>query len=332
LPFRLYSVEENLYDDVEYEGSLHPLIIDGHVYFELLDPIENYFFDSDQSFPNNSKVSDAFPLINFRKPTLDKGVLSWGIEYNSFPFISTRVLESFHLPNITYEGSLKSDYSFEFDFVINQDRSQLDVTTGLETVESSRSQFMDDIGDFELCVPHYTYLVSSMDIHEDFSDVMTRAHDVFEFEMAEKAVCEIDMGGTKKPYTLFNHSDGDKESTLNSVGAAITKKVTDPMENAITPFTGGGLRPFANLVFSLDDTIKDDPILKPATNTRRIVSIETENYPVWSGNAIYHDPSLKTFIGFANQIPGTNIGIFLLSGLMGIIAVLMYYRKYKLQN
>ncbi|TFF97246.1 MAG: hypothetical protein EU541_08470 [Promethearchaeota archaeon] len=191
---------------------------------------------------------------------------------------------------------------------------------------------MDDIGDFELCVPHYTYLVSSMDIHEDFSDVMTTAHDVFEFESAEREVCEIDMGGDKKPYSLFNHSDGGKESILNSVGAAITKKVTDPMENAITPFTGGGLRPFANLVFSLDDIVKEDPLLNGTGNTTRLVSIETKNYPVWGGNAIYHDPSLKAYIGFGNQIPGINIGIFLLSGLMGISVILLFHRKYKVQN
>ncbi|MBD3214834.1 MAG: hypothetical protein GF311_19640 [Candidatus Lokiarchaeota archaeon] len=113
----------------------------------------------------------------------------------------------------------------------------------------------------------------------------------------------------------------------------MSKLITSSMEDAITPMSASPGNPFCNLVFSIEDEVKDDPLLGQAANPSKFFTIETQNYPTWSGNAIYHDPSFKLFLGDSSgddppdgddTTPGGdggNIGIPNILGLVSILSI-----------
>jgi hypothetical protein len=86
------------------------------------------------------------------------------------------------------------------------------------------------------------------------------------------------------------------------------------------------------LVFSLEDEVKNDPLLGQAANPSKLFTIETQNYPTWDGNMIYHDPSFKVYLGGSSgddpdgddTTPGGdggNIGIPNIIGLASAITI-----------
>ncbi|TXT66646.1 MAG: exported protein of unknown function [Promethearchaeota archaeon] len=325
-----YSADTNFYDDPEFEEKILPYILDSYVYYDT--PGDEPIREIDQSFPNDMSVADASSLINFKKPTLSNGTLSWGVDYTHFPLIANGTF-ALILPEISYADSLKADYSFDFEFFLNEDDTQLDITSGFTLTNSSQTEFAMLMDGMSLCVPQYSYLLSSMKIDQQFSDAITRKQEVFEFEGEKGIVCEIDMSGLKEPYTLYNHSDENKALIYDCVGAGVSKIITTPMQGAITPATTDYTHSFEhmtflpNLVFSVGDLVQDDPLLRESSNASRLLSIETKNYPIWSGNSFYHDPSLK--VDLAPQLPLLEIGIVLICGVIGISAVALLYRKFK---
>ncbi|MBD3213330.1 MAG: hypothetical protein GF311_12040 [Candidatus Lokiarchaeota archaeon] len=320
-----YSVESDLYEDFEFGALIQPYILETKTYYKDYRR-ENLTL---QSFPNDMSVLDAETLIEFSKPTVLNDVLSWGIHYNNFPFHINHT-GFFILPEFSYSDSLKADFSFEFDFFLKANATQLDITTGFSPLEPSRDVFTSQMDGLSLCVPHYTYLLASMDIIQRFSDAMTRRNQVFRFESGMQTVCEIDMRGSKEPYVLYDHADNDREKVYNAVGAGVTRGISDPLEGAISQATGRRyfqMSTLPNLVFSVEDLVHDEPLLRKGSNSSRLVSLETENYPVWSGNSFYHDPSLKTNI--APRLPLLEIGIVIICGVIGISVVALIYRKLK---
>ncbi|MBD3216274.1 MAG: hypothetical protein GF311_26910 [Candidatus Lokiarchaeota archaeon] len=322
-----YTTNTNLFQagmGSEYRGLIQPFVATsvGVSKYEMNGEI--YTNSIEQVFPNDTLVEDAFSLIEFSEPELNGDTISWDIKYNNFP---TYVSAFSYIPsnptgNMSYSDCPKANFSYEFDFSMEDANSQLDFTSRLSTIESKNDEIYSAMENLELCLPQMSYFLSSEPIKQQFSSEMSIGSDSFGFESDGNTVAEIDMSNEKKPYTLYNKSDNDTPLTFESVGASVSKLITSSMEDAITPMSASPGNPFCNLVFSIEDEVKDDPLLGQAANPSKLFTIETQNYPTWDGNTIYHDPSFKVYLGSSSgddppDGDGGNIGIPNILGLVG---------------
>lgn len=293
---------------------------------EYMGSIFAYFYnDSFGRYPNDTLVEDAFSLIELTEPTLDDGKLQWSISYNNFP---TYVQGPYYNTpyNINYEDVSKANYTYDFNFFANKTGAQLDLSSGMSSLEIEDESYYDAMKDMELTLPRFTYMVSSEKIEEEFSSVMSLGYETFSFESEGKKVAEIDMSEDKKPYVLYNRSDNDAPVMFDSIGASVSKFITSAMEDAITPLSRAPGDPFCNLVFTIENEIEDDPLIGKNATPSKIFTIETQNYPKWAGNGIYHDPSFKVYLADspANGTPtgGTEeIGILNILGITNAIMI-----------
>ncbi|TXT62005.1 MAG: hypothetical protein BAJALOKI3v1_700026 [Promethearchaeota archaeon] len=224
----------------------------------------------------------------------------WDLSYTNFPtYVSGPY---FYTPfNISHEDVSKANYTFDFSFLADKTGSQLDFSSGMSDLEyNDEEEYYSFMEEMELCLPHFTYLISSEKIEESFPTVMSLGQDTFTFESAGEKIAEIEMGNEKKPYILYNRSDNYTPVSFDSVGATVSKFITSAMEDAITPLSAVPGDPFCNLVFTIEDEVKNDPLIGQAATPSKLFTIETKNYPKWSGNGIYHDPSFKIQINICS--------------------------------
>jgi hypothetical protein len=215
--------EYMIYNDTNEDGfyTCNNNFYTGAYGSEMISPLVPYFVNAsienigpgtppitEMSYPNNTKIEDAYPLIEFIEPTEEGGKVSWGYNYSSFPsFMCAYPYYPTEMPmgslpyNMSYEDSPKADYTYEFDYSIDakNGQAQLDFTNGLSVVETKNDGLYNAMSEheFELTLPHFTYMLSSEKIEQEFPSVMSLAQDSFVFESNGETVAEIDMGNKK---------------------------------------------------------------------------------------------------------------------------------------
>jgi hypothetical protein len=145
-----------------------------------------------------------------------------------------------------------------------------------------------------LAVPHYTYLLSNFKIHQTAESFLSSPKDTFDFVINGSEVAQIDFSNpVKKDYTLYDYPQIGKNSTYEAIGASVNLLISENNHYA-TPVSGGNM--LQNLIYTLNDFVALD---SKFTVNDNLFSMETQNYPHWSGHKIIHDPTLR--VTFSNE-------------------------------
>ncbi|MBD3201304.1 MAG: hypothetical protein GF316_14910 [Candidatus Lokiarchaeota archaeon] len=325
-----YSADSHFYLNNEYRGYILPFVGNSLYFWNHEEGNPDLF---NMTFPNDLSIEDIQSQLDFTKPTLSNGHLTWKFNYNNFPSMRLKnpANISAGFPDLSYSQAPKANFSYEFDFSMPKNQSKLEFTSGVSTFKTPDNSFYQSVQDYELCIPHYTYMLSSVPLTEEFPSAITAGSDHFAFETeSQKDICQLDMRNEKKPYILSNYSNANTEDTYTSIGAGMSQTISSTVETVSMPMSASGLTPFVNLIFSLEDMVALDPIIGSTTQRNRLFSIETKNYPVWSGNGIYHDPIFRTYFDHSlNQIGMLNVFGLVGGALLGIIISTYLYRKHK---
>jgi len=307
----------------EFEGNIIPGAYNQTAYDESGNIIQSF------QFPNDTHPQELAPYIVFSNATEADRIISWEIEYLNFPTAANTM--TYFTPFCNYEDSPKNNYTYFFDFSAGKSQAQTNMTTQMGTIETKDDLFYKAAKDLELSLPHSNYIISSLPVDRDFSSVMTSGMETISFESEKEIVAEINMANEKKPYILYNHSENDIPLKYDSIGASVSKLLSSAMEGAILPQSGDNW--IKNIMFSLEDVVKDDLLIGEGTSPSKVVSLATQNYPQWDGNGFYHDPSFKVYFEeIPTQItPDGEIGIPNVIGLIGAIMsgiiISLYYKK-----
>ncbi|KKK43927.1 MAG: hypothetical protein Lokiarch_22690 [Candidatus Lokiarchaeum sp. GC14_75] len=179
-------------------------------------------------------------------------------------------------------------------------------------------------------LPQYNFFLSSFDIDEVAQSYLSAPRDKFTFQSNNTVVAEINMGKPgKENYTLYDFPTPGMDSELLSIGGSIHK-------NAIGFASQSSFydNPLVSIIFSLDDIVAQDTSFVVVDS---LFSMETQNYPIWNGEKLVHDPSLSIYFagttsendpnGAGESIPSYNLPI-----LIGVISVLMAIIMKKLRR
>ncbi len=282
-------------------------------------------------YPIDKSVSEIASTIQFTSPTdtTDANV-TWGITYPGYP-TDVGLMYSLGLFrtewNSSYIHSCPFDYSFEYDYKVGENQTDLDITWELGKITNA-SLYNASQG-YGLVMPQYNYFLSTFDIDEIDTKALSLPCSSFDFESNDTLVATINMGGPdKKNYTLYDFPISDKNTVLESEGGSI-----HPMVMWYSELSSYYEEPFINSIFTLVDIVKQDPSFNIVDNLFRI---ETQNYPVWSGEKLRHDPTLTVYFeeyeveedgGKKPFIPGYNYTLFI--GTVGIITFIIVFERRK---
>ncbi|MFX1574275.1 MAG: hypothetical protein ACFFB0_16155, partial [Promethearchaeota archaeon] len=113
---------------------------------------------------------------------------------------------------------------------------------------------------------------------------------------------------------------------FESVGGSV-----HPMVIAFDELSSHAGEPFVNSIFTLEQIVAQDPTFDIVDSLYRL---ETQNYPVWSGERLRHDPTLTVYfeeyeVQKAKKpfIPGYNYT--LLIGAVGVITLVTVLERRK---
>jgi len=175
-----------------------------------------------------------------------------------------------------------------------------------------------------LAMPHYTYFMSSSEVEQLTNNDFTMPMDIFDFCMGETPVAKIDMlNPAKKDYTLHDYPTVGVNSEFEAQGATVSGLVIQSSQSLSSSMMTMTLAPFIGMIFTLEEYVEDDPEFQ---DFDKLFSIETQNYAVWSGERIVHDP---TFIAYyiTNTEPLIDGFLFVPLFAAGVITVSLIIRK-----
>ena len=304
-----------IYKSTELFGSVTPLAYDTTASWESNETV--YFVDNRAVYPSDKTVAEIASGIEFTPPTETATAnVSWAIKYPDFPI---HFAEYGVPPNATFNEMTPTNFSYGFDFMLGKEDADLDITWEIEKL-TNITAFTAAQG-FGLIMPQYNFFLSSFDIDEPEAPFLSIPRDTFQFTSNNSVVAEINMGAGKKFYTLHNSTEGTDD---------------------IFPSSGGSIHKYA-LIFANENSFYNDPILNCLFALRDIVAldtsftvqdsmvaIETQNYPVWNGEKLTHDPSLvihhsepsEAPSGGGNAIPSYNLPLVV--GIAGVVMTLIF--------
>ena len=279
---------------------------------------------------NDISIENLSSQINFNAPiSTDGNDLSWDITYPDYPLYGVYSNDTYTctlFPSTrSYEQASRGDYSYGFNYQIGKNQANLDYTIDLPKVSNETTYNI--VQGTSLAMPHYTYMISSSEIDQLANNEISLPTDLFEFNMGETAIAEMDMNNPEKnKYLLVDYPTNGENSEFVFKGASVSELITQS-----TPITYDSLPevffPGAEMIFTMDDLISDDPEL---LDNVKLFSIETQNYPEWSGERLVHDPTLRAYFisnvnpgGFPPLIIGIIIGCFV--GIVISVAIPVTY-------
>lgn len=301
----------SLYFSDEYRGQMLPMAADAKMLFEI-DYINNtidipggsYTINDTKmvysyKFPDDKDIEDFTSQIQFNGPNAGIGNnLSWDINYPNYP-IQGYVMNPSSLltggystnPNSTYANLASGNFSYEFLYEIKENTTDLDYTFNLPRINNE--SFYNATQGLGLSIPHYSYFMASQDVDSAAESALTVPSDLFGFEINGTKIAEIDMlDPAKKNYTLYDYPTSGINNQYESKGATVSSLITSAAEQNSNPSSMIGGNPFKDLIFTLENYAKEYESLE---NFVSLYSIETQNYPVWSGRKLTHDPTFKAF-------------------------------------
>jgi hypothetical protein len=328
-----YNGPPGISSSTEWSGSLDPLAQTQYTEFETN---ETVYPSMSSTRPSDKTISEIASSIIFFPPVEIGGTkISWGIQYPEFPLaISFHDLdipteEWYSTPgNATYDEMSPTNLSYGFDFILNDTQADFDVTWEIGKITNDTAY--NAIQGYGLVIPQYNFFLSSFDIDEVNQAQLSVPRDKFSFESNNTVVAEINMGKPeKRNYTLYDFPTPSIDTEFLSIGGSIHK-------NAIGFASRSSYydNPWVSTLFSLDDFVAQDTSFVVVDD---LFSMETQNYPLWNGEKLVHDPSLSIFFAETTQdepvdetaeiIPSYNFPI-----LIGVVSVLMTIIMVKLRR
>lgn len=325
----------NLYSSNEMFGVVRPMAWDIQIYQEREHPVPSNG-TIHQILPFDKTVTEIASTIQFTPPSINEdNIVTWNVEYPQFP-INAFVTDDVKPPsewyetnwNATYQEMSPGDFNYQFDYNLTETQANLDLTLNLSKI--SDESFYNATQGYGLCLPHYNFFVTSFDINEVDPIGLTVPSDLFTFESNGTTVAEINMiNPVKKNYTLYDYPELGIDTQMESKGGSIHKLLmTDSEQNA------NAGNPFINLIYTIRDIVEAYPEF---TIVDDLFHLETQNYPLWNGEKLSHDPTFTIY--YENQgteetppddpdpTPSTPPGIpgfdlFVVVGLISAVVVL----------
>jgi len=254
------------------------------------------------SNPSDKTISEIVSTIDFSPPVeISPTEVSWNVEYPNFPL--NIQFHDFDIPteewymnptNATYDMMSPTNLTYGFDFILNNSQADLEVTWGIGKLTNDTAY--NTLQGYGLVLPQYNYFLSSFDIDELAQAHLSSPRDKFTFESNSTVVAEINMGKPgKENYTIFDFPTSGIDSELLSIGGSIHK-------NAIGFSSQSSYydNPWVSALFSLDEFVAQDASFVVADN---LFSMETQNYPIWNGEKLVHDPTLSIYFAEVLEEP-----------------------------
>jgi hypothetical protein len=301
----------DIYSSDECCGVVRPMAWDLQVYMEQtdhFDPESTNNITMLQIIPYDKSVSEVASTIQFTPPTESaENVISWDVEYPQFPIytslkdIDKDTSEWYYTPvNATHEEMSPGDFNYQFDYNLSENRADFDFTLSLPKI--SNETFYNATQGYGLCLPHYNFFVASFDIDEVDQVELTMPSDLFTFESNGTTVAEINMiNPVKKNYTLYDYPELGTNTEMESAGGSLHKLLNSDSEQS-----ANAGNPFNNLIYTIKDIAEADPSFTVADD---LYKLETQNYPLWNGEKLVHDPTLTIYydtpeLGETSDLPG----------------------------
>lgn len=315
----------------EKVGTMTPWAYGGYGYYYEYLGGSGTASSSYGSYPTDKTINEIASQISFTPPTsISDASVNWGIEYPDFP-TSVRFWDwENHFrteTNSSYAHSCPNDYSYDFDYIVGENFTNLDTTWEIGKI--TNASFYDVVQGYGLVIPQYNYFLSTFNIDEIDSKELTLPCDIFNFESNDTLVAQLSMGGQNKDnYTLYDFPTTGVETEFNSQGGSV-----HPMVVAFDELSAHYEDPIINILYTLKDIVGQDPTFNIADSLYRL---QTQNYPVWSGERLRHDPTLTVFYDSYEEVPtdGRSDVIFgfnyaILIGATGIITLVIVLEKRK---
>ena len=319
----------------EKVGSLEPMVMELYRnYTEYMDE-SGYTSIEHVRYPSDKTVSEIASTIKFSPPlTTSEANVTWGIEYPNLPTYASFWDGEHYFSNemnSSYANSCPTDYSYTFDYNIGNNFTNLDITWELGKItNASLHNIVQGCG---LVIPHYNYFLSTFDIDEIDAKELTLPCDLFAFESNDTIVAEINMGGQdKKNYMLYDFPVSGVNTELESKGGSV-----HPLVVAFDELNSHYEDPIINSIYALKDIVVQDPTFGIEDSLYRL---EIQNYPLWSGERLRHDPTLTVYFeeyeveeeettngGKKPFIPGYNYAFLI--GAVGVITLIIVLERRK---
>ncbi len=286
-----------LYSSDEFCGVVRPLAWEFELYREQIDPHDPGSTTNDSMhriLPYDKTVSEIASTIQFTPPALTgDSVVSWDIEYPQFPIYASLMDDDidpsewyYTEANATYDLMSPGDFNYQFDYNLSEAQADLDFTLSLSKI--SNESFYNAVQGYGLCLPHHNFFVASFDINEVDPIELTVPSDLFTFESNGTTVAEVNMiNPVKKNYTLYDFPELGTNTEMESAGGSLHKLLTADSEQ-----NSNAGNPFINLIYTIKDIAEADPTF---TIVDDLYHLETQNYPIWNGEKLVHDPTLTIY-------------------------------------
>ena len=284
----------------EHVGVIAPQAVNWRTYEETTNILSNITTNRTRHrlFPYDKTVSEVASTIQFTPPTLtDNSTVSWDINYPQFPLMGAVVdhdkpMDEWYIPdvNATYDLSSPGDFSYGFDYNLTDSQANLDFTLNMSKI--SNPELYNATQGYGLSLPHYNYFLASFDINEVDPKELTVLSDVFSFESNGTTVAEINLlNPAKKNYTLFDYPELGMDTEMEAYGGSVHELLVSNSEQMANP-----AKPYLNILYTIEELVAADPTF---TVVDDLYKIETQNYPMWSGEKLSHDPTFTIY--YENQ-------------------------------
>lgn len=283
----------DLYSSDEFKGFMRPLAWDYHMYSEVIffnEPQHSHNLTLDYEFPSDKSTVDIADSIVFTPPTMDNSEVSWDISYPNFPIqiLTWDDEDTIHSNsgNATYLQTSPGDFNYGFEYNISESMADLDFTLGLSKLNDS--VLYDAVQGYGLTIPQYNFFISSFDIQETDSKELTVPSSLFSFESNGTTVAEINMlNPAKVNYTLHDYPQIGTDTNMESLGGSLNRILLDMSE-----LEGNSGNPHINLIYALEEVVEQDSAFDRVDD---LYQVETQNYPLWNGESLTHDPTLSVY-------------------------------------
>ncbi|MEJ2280161.1 MAG: hypothetical protein P8Y70_20795 [Candidatus Lokiarchaeota archaeon] len=252
------------------------------------------------SFPSDRKVNDFLDNIVFNPPKRKGSYgLEWNVTYQNFPLkgIVYGDSDTYKATSGNYEYLYLSNFAYSFTYTCMEDQSKLDYTIDLSRLTDTDipgGYWLQKVLDgLSLSVPQYTYFLSTANIQEADKRRDSEVKNLFNFVSDGITVAQVDMEDPSKKFYNLMYTDyyGAQHCKVReSYGASVSSFLLENVQQ-LQDITSLG-NDLADTIFSIEDiAVKHSKGL----NFNRLFTVETINYPEYSGARLVHDPVLRAF-------------------------------------
>lgn len=260
---------------------------------------------SEINSPNDKTIAEIADSINFTAPTVEGNNIKWDILYPQMPMTCSVDGGTYSPPgNASLAMLSPMDFKYSFDYEVAPNKKTANLYTTADIGKISNASLYNDVQGLGLTIPHYAYFMSSQKINKTVQDARTRPEDAFGFNIGSIPVALVNMTVPQKEnYTLYDYPKDGKNQVNKALGGTVAAMLTTGAEQG-TGMSAMMNNPFMPMIFTLEDIVADNKDLADFTT---LYIIFTQNYPVWSGRRLVHDPVFSVFFeptGVESSIPG----------------------------